>query len=103
MIFCDLKIDSQVVWTGVPCLSWTPLKGASSYLPFVGDLVICDLEGSSQATYEQLGTRYVLTYISETGAENLEIPTVATPSQTMTVTLGGQNCTITLYDKLTEA
>ena len=48
MIYCDLTIDGTVIWTGAPCMCGVLIK-SYPYLPFTGNLMFTDTQGSSDA------------------------------------------------------
>lgn len=95
MLYCDLEVGNVPVWYAVPCLNGVPID-SRSYLPFVGDLIFIDTEGANDPTYDGLAGRYALLYI-QSGQPSLQIPLQAVPSQQVSVTLGSQNCTLSIY------
>ena len=106
MIYCDLSINDIVIWSGVPCLNGVSIK-SSSYIPFSGNLIFFDNQKNSDPTYDQLGTRYLLTFISATADPATStsfmqfVPLQPIPSQVVHVVLDGQNCTLSIYEKPT--
>lgn len=64
-LYMDLSVNNVPLIQAVPC--WYGGKMVRySYLGFVGDLVFLDLQGSSDPTWDGLGTRYQLFYIEDT-------------------------------------
>ena len=98
MLYCDLSIDGTIIWTGIPCVCGMWIKDRD-YIPFVGDLVFADTQGYHNPTYDGLESRYLLLYVSPDGPPNYQVPLQALPFQSVGVILGGQNCTLTFYDK----
>lgn len=70
-----------------------------SYLDFAGQLVFVDTVGQGNPIYQTLGSQFPLLYLPGDGTPNLEVPLQATPAQTLSLILGNQNCTLTLYEK----
>lgn len=103
MLYCDIYIDGEAVWFGVPCVSYVDLA-SSEYLGFSGHLFFVDalhgsLELATNPEFSLLGTRYFLMFFPQGGSPNYEVPLDAVPSQTVNVILDGQNCTISIYDR----
>ena len=61
-ISVDLFVANAIVVAGTPALDRTRIV-RSTYLGFIGDLVFIDTQGTSDPTYDGLGTRYRLAYI----------------------------------------
>ena len=61
-LFADLYIANQLVVAGT-LVQDRNLLVRSTYLGFVGDLCVIDTQGTSDPTYDALGTRYRLAYI----------------------------------------
>ena len=102
MIYCDLSIDDVVVWSGSPCMWNTPIK-TYDYLPFIGTLFFADLQGTSDPEYPGFGTRYALYYfIDASDPVTYYIPLQPIPSQQFSITLNGQNCSMSIYEKSAE-
>ena len=97
MLYCDLLVDSVVIWSGVVCMNLVNIVSAA-YLAFSGDLMFFDTQGNSDPTFDGLGDRYHLMYTAP-GADPLQIPLDAVPSQRFDVALNGQNCTIAIYER----
>lgn len=95
MLYCDLEVGNVPVWYCVPCLNGVKIN-SRSYLPFVGDMIFIDTQGASDPTYDGLASRYVLLYI-QTGQAPLQIQLQAVPAQQINVTIGSQNCVISIY------
>ena len=98
MIYCDLAIDGVPIWDGKPCLNLVGLKWYE-YIAFTGQLLFVDQQGNSDPTSDGLGTRYLLVYYDGNSADTVSVPLSAVTSQQLDATLGGQNCTLTLYEK----
>ena len=98
-LFCDLAINGAPLWSGVPCLN-NALIDSYSYLGFIGHLAFTDTQGNTDPLYPGIGPggRYWLLY-AQTGQPPLQVPLQAIPAQQMDITLGGQNCTISIYQK----
>ena len=97
MQYCDLAINSVPIWTGVACMNLVNLVFAP-YLAFVGELMFFDTQGLSDPVFSGLGTRYHLMY-TQPGLDPVQVPLDAAPAQQFDVNLGGQNCTISLYER----
>jgi hypothetical protein len=69
-LFFDLNSNGSNVVLGVIAHDANPLISAR-YLGFIGNLIFVDTQGSSNPTYDGLGTRYTLTYLN--AAENVLI------------------------------
>jgi len=98
-LYCDLAIDGITLWTGVVCLNCV-LIDSYRYLGFIGHLGFDDSQGSDDPDYTGLGPggRFQLLY-SQIGQDTVQVPLQAIPAQQLDVNLGGQNCTISLYQK----
>ena len=99
MIYCDLSIDGVTLWTGVPCMD-DVLIDSYPYLGFIGHLAFDDSQGTLDPVYTGIGPggRFQLLY-AEGGQDPVQVPLQAVPAQQFDITLGGQNCTISLYSK----
>jgi hypothetical protein len=62
-VFLDLLVDGNPIVTGVLCLNNNYLV-RSIYLGFQGDLFFSDTQGASDPTFDGLGGRFVLVYVS---------------------------------------
>lgn len=98
MIYCDLIINDVPVFYGQVCLHNMPI-GNYPYLPFLGYLFFYDTQGQAQdPSSPGLGSRFALYYSAFfAGAPIGAIPIRDVPSQTFSIVLCGQNCTITIY------
>lgn len=96
MIYCDLSVDSTVVWAGVRCLDRVDIK-SQPYIPFLGSLFFIDTHGDTDPEWQGLGGRYALAYTPPDGSASLEVPMQPEPSQTLNIVLYGQNCTFAFY------
>jgi len=98
-LYCDLAIDGTTLWTGVVCLNNTIID-SYPYLGFVGHLGFTDYQGATDPLYPGLGPggRYALLYY-QAGQDALQVPLQAIPAQQLDVVLGGQNCSISIYQK----
>jgi hypothetical protein len=99
MLYCDLAIDGTPLWTGVPCLNCV-LIDSYLYLGFIGHLAFADSQGTLDPDYTGIGPggRFWLLY-SQAGQDPLQVPLQAIPSQQFDIALGGQNCTISIYQQ----
>lgn len=97
MLFCDLQVGNATIWNTVPCLNGVTIN-SRSYLAFAGDLIFIDMQGANDPTYDGLNTRYILLYIAD-GQAPVQVPLQAVPAQQMSITLGTQNCTLSVYDR----
>ena len=61
--FMDLSIGAQVIRQGRMVRNATRLV-RYAYLGFIGDLIMFDTQGQSDPTYDGLGTRYQLYYLT---------------------------------------
>jgi hypothetical protein len=69
-LYIDIKNNAQIVVSGVLCLNLNKIV-RDSYLGFIGDFIFNDTQGSSDPTYDGLGTRYELLYLTEAEAGNV--------------------------------
>ena len=97
MIYCDLTVNGSVLYTGMVCMNNKPI-GNYPYLGFVGQIGFVDTQGNTDPICPGLDSRYVLIYVSS-GNANVIVPLQDVPSQQLSVTLGTQNCDISLYMK----
>lgn len=100
MIYCDLTIDSSLVWAGTPCQAGVEMN-AEPYFGFLGSLYFIDLNGISDPMWQGLGTQYQLVYIPSDGTPAIYIPLSAEPNQQVSIGLMNQNCLLSLYDRST--
>jgi len=62
-LFLTLKNNAVPVVTGVLCLNLNRLVRAR-YLPFQGDLFFFDTQGEADPSYDELGSRFLLYYLT---------------------------------------
>lgn len=62
-LFFDLTLDDAPIVTGVLCHDRVRLVQEAAY-GFIGDLAFIDTQGTSDPTYDGLGSRYLLAYIA---------------------------------------
>lgn len=62
-LYADVLVNDQVIIQGVICQNANRLM-RSAYLGFSGDLAFVDTKGSSDPTYDGLGARYQLWYLT---------------------------------------
>lgn len=98
MLFMDLTVNNQTIFTGQFCPGQTLLR-PDAYLGVTGSLVFLDFSGFADPTYDQLNARYQLMYWNGTDVP-LFVPLSATPVQSLFTILNNQNCVIGLYDQL---
>ncbi len=63
-VFCDVLVDQKPIIRGTLCLNQNFLV-RSLYLGFVGDFAFFDTQGSSDPSFQGLGTRFLLAYIEQ--------------------------------------
>ena len=100
-LYCDLAIDGKPLWSGVPCLDCVRID-SGRYLGFIGHLGFGDIQGTQNPDFTGIGPggRFVLYYFPpEVGSAAVQVPLQAIPSQQFDITLGGQNCTISIYTR----
>jgi hypothetical protein len=61
-LYIDVGVGSQWILYGVLCLNNNAIV-RSGYFGLIGDLAFQDQQGSSDPTYDGLGTRYLLIYM----------------------------------------
>lgn len=66
-LYIDLYVSNALIIGGVICQNINRIV-RDLYLGFVGDLVFNDTQGASDPTYDGLGGRYVLLYLSASEA-----------------------------------
>lgn len=101
-LFCDLAIDGRTLWSGVPCLNCV-LIDTYPHLGFQGHLAFADTQGAEDPDYTGLGLggRFALFYSPGPGQAPVQVPLQAIPSQQLDIDLGGQNCTLSVYHRVT--
>ena len=62
-LFVDLNADGVEIVSGVIARDAVPLV-CRSYAGFVGNLLFTDTQGTSDPEYSQLGSRFVLLYLT---------------------------------------
>lgn len=61
-VYLDLYVSNSPIITATICLD-SVLLVRETYLGFIGDLAMVDLQGNSDPVYTGFGTRYVLVYV----------------------------------------
>lgn len=97
MLYCDLTLDSTVLWSGVACMHATPVK-STKYIPFTGNMFFVDAAGSADPNYKELMTRFYLIYLNASNVFQFVIPLQPVPSQQLAIVLSGQNCVLSVYE-----
>lgn len=64
-MYVDLNVNGADISIGVLALNLVPLV-PTVYFGFAGNLVFLDTQGSTDPTYNELGSRYVLLYLTAT-------------------------------------
>lgn len=62
-LFLDLAVNDAPIVTGVLCHNLVKIV-RDAYLGFTGDLAFLDTQGTDDPTYDGLGGRYLLLYLS---------------------------------------
>lgn len=62
-LFCDLSIDSAVVWQGAVCINNMPICNYD-YLPFIGKLTFYDTLGLENPDYTGFASRFQFLYLA---------------------------------------
>ncbi len=68
-LFMDVLVDNAPIVSGTICENLNRIV-RDTYLGFVGDFVFLDTQGSSDPTYQGLGTRFLLFYLTATDLAN---------------------------------
>lgn len=63
-LFVDLAVNGTDISTGILALNGMSVC-PFSYANFAGYLIFCDTQGSDDPSYETLGTRFLLIYLTE--------------------------------------
>lgn len=63
-LFVDVNVNGADISTAVLAMNMVPLV-PTVYLGFAGNLVFLDTQGNSDPTYDGLGARYQLLYLTE--------------------------------------
>lgn len=61
-MFADLYVSNALVVGGALVLDRNRLV-RSAYLGFIGDIIVYDTQGTSDPTFDGLGSRYLLAYL----------------------------------------
>ena len=61
-LFANVYVSNVLIIGGTICQNLNRLV-RSTYLGFIGDLMFIDNQGTSDPTYDELGTRYSLMYL----------------------------------------
>lgn len=67
-LYVDLNVNGADVSIGVIARDGVPLV-PTAYLGFAGNLVIADTQGAADPTYDGLGGRYQLVYLTAADAQ----------------------------------
>ena len=68
-LFMDVLVDNVPIVSGTICENLNRIV-RDAYLGFVGDFVFLDTQGSSDPTYQGLGTRFLLFYLTAADLAN---------------------------------
>lgn len=63
-LYVDLSVNGALISSAVIAQNNNPLV-PTVYLGFLGNIQFIDLQGTSNPTYDGLGTRYMLLYLTE--------------------------------------
>jgi hypothetical protein len=63
-LFMDVSVKDSPIVQGVICQNWNRII-RSAYLGFEGDLAFWDTHGSSDPTFDGLGSRYLLFHLEK--------------------------------------
>lgn len=63
-LFCDVNSDGVDIVTGVLCLDGVPII-CRAYAGFSGQILFVDTQGVDDPTYDGLGDRYLLIYLTD--------------------------------------
>jgi hypothetical protein len=61
-LFCDVYVSNTLIIGGIICENLNRIV-RSAYLGFIGDLAFIDTQGTSDPSYQGLGSRFVLAYL----------------------------------------
>lgn len=67
-LYVDLSVNGSLISSAVIAQNNNPLV-PTVYLGFLGNIQFLDLQGTSDPTYDGLGSRYVLLYLTESDYE----------------------------------
>lgn len=62
-LYTDVYVNNAVIILGVQCQNGNRIV-RSQYLGFIGDLIFVDTQGEDNPTYDGLGSRYLLEYLT---------------------------------------
>ncbi len=96
MLYMDLKVNGTQIYQCQPCFGQMLIR-SDSYLGVDGGLMFADTQGWDDPTWDGLGGRYQLLYLSDQPIQ--VIPLKASPVQNLACILNGQNCVIGVYDQ----
>jgi len=96
VLYMDLKVNGTQLFNCQICLGQLLLR-SDDYLGFDGGLMFADAQGWNDPTWDGLGSRYQLLYLSDNPIQ--VIPLKATPVQNLAVVLNNQNCVIGIYEQ----
>lgn len=71
-LFVDLNVNGLDISTAVIAHDVVPLV-PTDYLGFVGQLIFTDTQGNSDPTYDGLGSRYQLVYLTDVEAASVQL------------------------------
>lgn len=97
MLYCDLTLNGELAWSGVPCLNGVAINSLP-YVGFEGQLVFIDTMGYENPNYTGLSDRFILLYIVD-GQDNQQVPLQDLPSQQTVIVLNEQNCVLAFYER----
>lgn len=63
-LFVDISVDGVAIVTGVIARDAVPII-CREYVGFSGNLIFIDTQGKSDPSYEGLGSRFALVYLTE--------------------------------------
>jgi len=70
VLYMDVYVNDAPIILGVQCENANRIV-RSAYLGFVGDLAFIDTQGSSDPTFDGLGSRFQLVYLSQVDLSKL--------------------------------
>ena len=103
MLYCDLSSNGVTLWCGKPCLHMVDLNHYG-YVGFIGALMFCDTQGTSDPSSPGLGSRFLLYWIPEANpvvypsGNSVTIPLQDVQSQQLDIVLGPTLYTISIYE-----
>lgn len=69
-LFVDLAVNGTDISSGILALNGMSIC-PFNYAAFVGYLMFCDMQGSDDPSYDGLGTRFLLIYLTGAEVDNL--------------------------------